>query len=218
MIGIYAQFHNHFPYNENSNWFHPCYVDDIELGKNSIRIDWIFDDIYKYYEREGVSKKDFLKAFGQQSTEYWLLKNTPDLEYIGSATYRRLLNFNLPITLGKNRIEGSEITGVRANVEEAHKANTNEEAEIAKHYLQFVDVITNHSSYLPGSVEDQYLQTQPKEYWNLFQKAILELFPEYKESYKWLWQSKTNFNTVYIFRREYFLKYASRHFKNKILL
>ena len=77
MIGIYAQFHKHFPYNENSNWFYPCYVDDIELGKNSIRIDWIFDDIYKYYEREGVSKEDFLKHLSkQQSTEYWLLKNT----------------------------------------------------------------------------------------------------------------------------------------------
>ncbi len=203
---LFPHFHKPFPYNQESTWIKPCYVDDVEIGNNSIHIDWIFDDLYQYYHAEGVSKEDFLRAFGQQSTEYYLLKNPPDVDYIGCVTYRRMLCFVPEIPVYENQIN------LPAN--EALKLGTEQERKILTHYMHFNDVITNRSTFLPGSVSQQYLESQPPEYWWLFHKAIQDLFPHYdKYSLHWFDESVIPFTTNYFFRKELFLRYASELFQ-----
>lgn len=204
---LFPHFHKPFPYNENSTWIKPCYVDDVEIGNNSIYIDWIFDDLYQYYEVEGVSKEDFLRAFGQQATEYYLLKNTPDyVDYIGCVTYRRMLCFRPEIPVYENQIN--------MPASEAVKLGTEEELKTLIHYMHFNEVITNRSTFLRGSVSQQYLESQPPEYWWLFHKAIQDLFPHYdKYSLHWFDESVIPFTTNYFFRKELFLRYASELFQ-----
>lgn len=205
-VCLYPHFHKPFPYNQNSSWIKPCHVDNVEIGNNSIYIDWIFDDLYKYYEAEGVSKDDFLKALGQQATEYYLLKNPPDMEYIGCVTYRRMLSFRPEIPIYENE--------VTMPASEAVNLGTEGEKRTLLHYLRFNDVITNTSTVLPGSVTQQYLESQPKEYWDLFYEAICKVCPYYhSNALQWFNQSVIPFTTNYIFRKKYFLRYASELFR-----
>ena len=97
---------------------------------------------------------------------------------------------------------------------EAVKLGTEEEKKILTHYMRFNDVITNRSTYLPGSVSQQYLESQPPEYWWLSHRAIQDLFPHYdKYSLLWYDQSVIPFTTNYFFRKELFLRYASELFQ-----
>ena len=213
-ICIYPHFHKPFPYNEKSDWIKPCHVDKVDIGKNSIFIDWIYDDFYKYYEAEGVSKDDFLKAFGQQATEYWLLKEQPEVDNIGCNTYRRMLSFkqDVPVYNGNLYKIFPYFNDFNLPADRALDLGTEDERRTILHFMSCVDVITNKSTYLNCSVSEQYLQSQPVEYWDLFHKAILELNYD-QESLLWFEQNRVPFTTTYIFKKEYFLKYSSELFQ-----
>jgi hypothetical protein len=84
----------------------------------------------------------------------------------------------------------------------------------ALHMLELHDVITNIETQLPCTVEDQYLQSQPSEYWDLFLKAITELLPDYRDCIDCFnMRTKASFETCYIMRKQLFKKYVSELFE-----
>jgi hypothetical protein len=85
--------------------------------------------------------------------------------------------------------------------------------EKALQYLENVDVITNKHTVLSCTIEEQYLQSQQQEYWNLFLTGIVELFPDYRKHIGWFKQNIINFETCYIMRKQAFKKYASEYFE-----
>ena len=76
------------------------------------------------------------------------------------------------------------------------------------------DVITNIKTILPHTVQEQYLQSQPSEYWDLFLKAITELMPDYRDHLNWFTTGRAvSFETCYIMRKQLFKKYVSELFE-----
>lgn len=213
-ILFYSHFHKSFPFNHRSDWMKATYAGGQEPFKwkppddngSYINIGRPISKLRHYYS--STSEDNFLKAMGQQATEYWLLKETPVVDYIGCTTYRRYLL--LDDKAEKNVVKVS----MPANQETADKFGTKKQKEIALEYLQSADVLTNHSIALPFSVEAQYLQSQPKSYWNLFKESIHDLFPNYRQHLTWFTHNNIiNYETCYIMRREIYIRYADELFR-----
>ena len=75
------------------------------------------------------------------------------------------------------------------------------------------DAITNHVTPLPCSVKDQYLQSQPREYLDLFIEGINELMPDYRKEMTWCDGYQCSYETTYIMRKQLFKKYVSELFE-----
>jgi len=211
---MYSYFHKSFPFNHNSDWLLACYARNpdpfmwmppdeqgkyIDVGQNIQK--------FKHYY-SSASQDQFLTALAQQAAEYDLMVNTPNVDYIGCTTYRRylLLDRSAPKNVTK--------LSMPATQDVANSFGTQEQKEIALEYLKTADVLTNHSVALPCSVEEQYLQSQPPEYWNLFKQAINELFPSYRQHLTWFTHNNLiNFETTYIMKKEAFCKYADEFFR-----
>ena len=144
---------------------------------------------------------------GVLASEYWLLKNTPEVDYIGCTSYRRYLSLtDDDQTVGKIIMPATQET--------ADKFGTPEQEQIALNYLKHSDVITNNSVIIPCTVEQQYLQSQPKYYWDLFKEAIDKLYPSYREHLPWFTSSNViHFESPYIMRREFFIRYTDEYFR-----
>jgi hypothetical protein len=215
-LALYSHFHKTFPFNRKSDWLFATYAGGRQAYKwmppdndgNYINVNTgdSIDVFRKYYS--SASEDEFLRAMGQQATEYWLLKNTPRVDYIGCTTYRRYLLLDRPSKKNVAKINLS------ATQEEANKFGTDEQKEIALEYLQTADVLTNHSIALPYSVEQQYLESQPSLYWQLFKEAIHDLFPSYRQHLTWFTHNNIiNYETCYIMRKDIFIRYADELFR-----
>jgi len=216
-IVLYSHFHKSFPFNKESTWVKPVFTGGLQAytsvppdnhipyfnvnnGNDTI------NNFKHYYTK--ASENDFLRAMGQQATEYWMLRHTPDEEYMGCTTYRRYLLLN-----DESRKDVAKIV-MPASAENLALLTDDKAKEIALRLLQSADVITNHSIALPHSVEAQYLQSQPIEYWNLFKEAIHNLYPSYRQHLTWFTDNNIiNYETCYIMRRENYLKYADELFR-----
>jgi hypothetical protein len=212
-ILMLSHFHIDYPFNLNSSWMKVSHAGDVnfqnpQLTEFSINTSLAEDRIQKYQKYyPDVSEKDFLKAMGQQATEYWLWKNC-DADYIGCTTYRRYL-----------LIEGAQPEDVDTakivyptNPQHIYFLSSDIQKEKTLDILEEYDIITNTRSIIPWSVEHQYLASEPKEYWDLFIDGIRELFPEYNKALEWFQGNYVNYETTYIMRKEYFKKYASEYF------
>lgn len=211
-----SHFHKDFPFNHHSSWLKGSYapgrsesVDIPSNTENFINVNASGDTIdyfRKYYPN--ISENEFLRVMGQQATEYYLYKQTPDVDYIGLTTYRRYLGLLTNIPKNHFVVNGPK------EVPFCEMLTSQECLNNALQYLQSCDIITNLPKLLANSVQDQYLESQPRYYWDLFQKAIYELYPEYREHLVWFTTNNViNFYTTYIMKREYFLKYAEQLFK-----
>ena len=213
-ILIHSHFHKSFPFNFNSSWIKATYAGGREPyswmppdeNGSYVNVGHPISNFRHYYS--STSEDNFLKAMGQQATEYWLLKETPVTDYIGCTTYRRYL------LLDKNVEKNVAKISMPATQANADKFGTQEQQEIALEYLQSAEVLTNHSVALPFSVETQYLQSQPKMYWDLFKKSIDDLFPNYRQHLTWFTHNNIiNYETCYIMRRDVFIRYADELFR-----
>ena len=217
-ILMLSHFHKSFPFNHKSTWLKPSYAGgkepfmykppedngnflNVNSGQNTI------NDLKHYYSSSGITEDEFLRAMGVLASEYWLLKNTPEVDYIGCTSYRRYLSLT-----NDNQTVGKMI--MPATQENADKFGTPEQEQIALNYLKHSDVITNNSVIIPCSVEQQYLQSQPKYYWDLFKEAIDKLYPSYREHLTWFTSSNViHFESPYIMRREFFIRYTDEYFR-----
>lgn len=207
---MYSYFHKSFPFNHDSDWLMACYANEKKISPDNhgkyIDVSNSVQKLKRYYS--SASQEEFFRALAQQAAEYDLLANTPDVEHIGCTTYRRylLLERDTPKSITK--------ISMPATQDIANKFGTQEQKDIALEFLKDVDVITNHPVSLHCSVEEQYLQSQPAEYWNLFKEAIHNIFPAYRSHLTWFTHNNViNFETTYIMRKEIFCKYADEFFR-----
>ncbi len=211
-ILVLSHFHCDFPFNHLSSWMKVSHAGDVEfeqtlLRDNSINTSLEEDRIQKYQKYyPDISEKDFLKAMGQQASEYWLLKHC-EANYIGCTTYRRYL------LIDNNEDEDTAKIVYPTDPQAIHHLSSDIQKEKALEILQKRDIITNTRSVIPWSVERQYLASEPREYWDLFIQGIQELVPEYRKHINWFQGNVVNYETTYIMRKEYFKKYASEYFQ-----
>lgn len=211
-----SHFHKEFPFNFKSSWLKASYAG----GKAPFAWappfpgEWINTTQnpsiheYQHYYR-GVEENDFLRAMGQQATEYYLWKHG-NADYIGVGSYRRYL-----LILGHDDAQLAPVVklGMPATLESAEFLSSEEQKNAALKLLETYDVITNKQTPIGISVEEQYLQSQPKHYWDLFLEAINELMPDYRQHMNWFKGNQINFETSYIMRKQMFRKYVSELFE-----
>jgi len=214
-ILMYSHFHRQFPFNFNSSWMKATYAggkhsqidppDPYNTYINVNKLGSTIDSLRVYFPN--ISEEAFLKMMGQQATEYYLWKQTPNVDYIGCTTYRRYLYLNSTGPINEHTIH------VPVDRSFCEFATSESAKEFALDILQSSDMITNHNTVLANSVEAQYLEWEPPHYWNLFKQAIHELYPEYRQHLHWFTSCNVvHFETTYIMRRDYFLKYAEELF------
>ena len=100
-ILMLSHFHREFPFNFKSSWMKAAYAGSkVPYAYHppfGSKDDWINTTQYKtiheyqhYYT--GCHEDEFLRAMGQQASEYYLWKHGR-ADYIGCTTYRRYLDF-----------------------------------------------------------------------------------------------------------------------------
>ena len=213
---VFSHHHKAFPFNFQSSWLKACYAGGTGAyewhppSDEGPYINVTGDSgilKYKHYYSK-ATEEEFLRAIGQQVTERWILEKTPQVDYLGCTTYRRHL------LLDKHAEKNVAKISMPATQANANMFGTQEQQEVALEYLQTAEVLTNHSVALPFSVEAQYLQSQPSLYWNLFKKAIDDLFPNYRQHLTWFTHNNIiNYETCYIMRRDIFTRYADELFR-----
>jgi hypothetical protein len=152
------------------------------------------------------TEDEFLRALGQQASEYYLWKNGR-ADYIGCTTYRRYLDFKGDISTNLPKIT------LPFREELIEYLTTDEQKAAAIELLKTHDAITNISLQMPISVREQYLDSQPPEYLNTFLEGIQKLMPDYRDSLNWWDQNEVSFETCYVMRKQLFRKYASELFE-----
>ena len=157
-----------------------------------------------YYS--GCHEDEFLRAMGQQASEYYLWKYGQG-DFIGCTTYRRYLKFDDGLSPNVVKI------AMAPTQESTDYLSSDEQRNAALTMLQTHDIITNRLTPLPCSVIDQYLQSQPKEYIDLFLDGIRELMPDYRNKMDWWNGNEASFETCYVMRKQMFKKYVSELFE-----
>ena len=160
---------------------------------------------YQHYYT-GAHEDEFLRAMGQQASEYYLWKYGQG-DFIGCTTYRRYLKFDDGLSPNVVKI------AMAPTQESTNYLSSDEQRNAALTMLQTHDIITNRLTPLPCSVIDQYLQSQPKEYIDLFLDGIRELMPDYRNKMDWWNGNEASFETCYVMRKQLFKKYVSELFE-----
>ena len=211
-IFIVSHSHKDFPFNHESSWMKATYAGKHEAygwhepGPGNWINTTYCKSIHEYFHYySGCTEDEFLRAMGQQASEYYLWKNT-SADFIGCTTYRRYLKF-----------DETNSTVVKASMsptkESADYLSSEDQKIAALKLLENHDAITNHITTLPCSVIDQYLQSQPKEYLELFLNGIVELLPDYRNQMDWWNRNEASFETSYVMRKQLFKKYVSELFE-----
>lgn len=205
---MFSHFHRSFPFNHNSSWLKATYVKGDtweptpEDGQyiNVIQEDSIFN--YKHHY-QNISDIDFLKAIGQQSTDYYVLKYE-SADYLGVTSYRRYLKID-----GGNE----DKIVVSPSQEACNELSSERIKDIALEYFQHYDVITNKFVNHGWRIDTQYCQHQDNKFWFLFLEAINTLYPEYSSKMSWFSEaSPINYEGAYIAKQSIFKKLVEQYF------
>ena len=208
-----SHFHKDFPFNHESSWLKAAYAGSHAPYKWQPPGpgNWINTSQHKsvygfrhYYSM--CSEDEFLRALGQQASEYYLL-HYGRADYVGCTTYRRYLDFKGD--MGSNVLKAS----MPPTQENANYMASDEQKAAALKLLETHDAISNHIMPMPYSVRTQYLQSQPPEYLNLFLEGIEKLMPDYRDKMSWWGENGASFETCYVMRKQLFRKYASELFE-----
>lgn len=212
-ILMVSHFHKDFPFNHKSSWLKAAHAGAKYAygwhppgpGEwiNTTEVKSIHEYMYYY---SGCHEDEFLRAMGQQASEYYLWKYGK-ADFIGCTTYRRYLKLD----------DGMHPHVVKIVMEPTQQHADYLSSDIMRDraltILQNHDIITNRLAPLPCSVIDQYLQSQPKEYLDLFLDGIRELMPDYRSKMDWWTGNQASFETCYIMRKQLFKKYVSELFE-----
>lgn len=208
-----SHFHKDFPFNHESSWLKAAYSGShAPYGWHPPGPgNWIntshHKSVYEYRHYYGTLNEDeFLRALGQQASEYYLWKHAR-ADFIGCTTYRRYLDFKGD--MGSNVLKAA----MSPTKESADYMASDEQKAAALKLLETHDAITNLITPLPYSVRTQYLQSQPEEYLNLFLEGIEKLMSDYRKSMSWWDERGASFETCYVMRKQLFRKYASELFE-----
>lgn len=208
-----THFHRDFPFNFDSSWLKACFAGDKvgDATPPSDRGEFInvtTDEFLSKYKRyySNLSNEEFLRAIGQQVTDYYLANLDTDADYLGVASYRRYLDI-----LNADKISGDKITAA-ANMDTCLALSSEEQKEAILKHLETVDGVTNRTWTMHTSIENQYLESQLKEYWDLFKEAIVHVNPSYKEHMNWFNGNRCNYEGLYITRKDLFKRLVTEYF------
>lgn len=211
-----SHFHKEFPFNFKSSWLKASYAGGRApfAWAPPFPGEWVNttqqQSIHEYqHYYAGVEENDFLRAMGQQATEYYLWKYGK-ADYIGVGSYRRYLFIS---GHDNEELKNAIKLGMPATIESAEFLSSEQQKDDALNLLKSYDLITNRQTPINVSVQEQYLQSQPRQYWVLFLKAIDELMPDYRKHLNWFQGNKINFETSYIMRKQMFKKYVAELFE-----
>jgi hypothetical protein len=111
---------------------------------------------------------------------YWLWKNMRDLEVIGLCHYRRYFLLGAKYLA----IPGSKfyVAPTASNMEHIAAPGIK---DFVNEVLTVADVIVPRRQNLDRSLTQQYLQSHPREDWDLFLQAIRETCPDFRNSLPW---------------------------------
>lgn len=205
---MHVHFHRPFPHAAGSSWIRPwSFIDDLSAsgipalprGEGSV------EDFRRHMP--GLDDARFARVWGQQALEYWLWKKGPRSRYVGCSTYRRYLMID--------QCESREERRIAKAPTPEHLATFSSEAQraAALAFLESADLVTNRPWTLPATIERQYLDNHPAEYWNLFLEGIERHLPAYRKHMVWFRRYNTaSFETTYILRRDWFMRYAKELF------
>ena len=212
-VVMFTHFHKDFVFNHNSSWVKACYAGGTgpyewhPPNNNGEFINVTDGGILKYKKYYDTTEQEFLIAMGQQATDCYLANENYDAEYYGVGSYRRYLMISDSIT------ELGEKVTVPASQEMVNHLTSDYQMEAALNYFKFADVITNRPRIITQTIEQQYLQYELSEYWNLFKEGIVKTNPSYKPYIKWLTDYNTiNYEGVYIMRKDLFKRLVSEYF------
>ena len=212
-ILILSHFHKQFPFNFNSSWVKASYAGGTgpyEWYPPSVDGQYInvttgdFMRKYRHYYSM-VSENDFLKAIGQQVTDYYLANHDTSAEYLGCASYRRFLKID--------ENDKTEKITLPATLESSEEITSDEQMNKALTLLQDNDVIINHERVIHTSVENQYLTYELPEYWHLFKEGIVRVNPSYRNKMNWFTESnRCSYEGIYIMKKHLFRQLVTEHF------
>ena len=144
-LKVYSHFHKEFPVNLESSWLVPTFAALSEAFAYSpekyTNITKFGGGInkFRWYYSAKTDEDGFLKAMGQQATEYWMLEQNPNVDYIGCSTYRRYLmvDSEAPKNVAKMFMDATQ--------QSADYLGSDRMGESILEYMQTADVLTNHS-------------------------------------------------------------------------
>ena len=213
-IKMFMHFHRDFPFNFESSWVKACYsggTGPYEWYPPSDKGSFINvtpHGILKYRHYYAVTEEEnFLKAIGQQATDCAVTDIEPYADYYGLGSYRRYL-----LLTDAHRVTADKVT-MSATEESVKFLTSDAQLEAASKFLDSADVIVNRARVIDVSIEEQYLQSQPREYWDLFKEAIVKINPEYARHMWWF----TGYNVIsyegtYIMRKSLVNQMVSEYF------
>lgn len=203
-VKMMSHTHKEYPFNFDSSWVVPAYAggsaptewhpnDDryINVYQDGLDVNKTIRRYRGYYSH--VDETSFLKAMGQQATDYYLYANDFTSRYLGVGSYRRYL---APLQ-GVGHMEEKLI--VPSTVESCNGLTSDAQHDKIVQYLQSADVVCSRFRYMHKSIEAQYLESQLPEYWELFKEAIVKLYPQYEDHMIWFTDySICNYECVYV--------------------
>lgn len=212
---MFFHFHKDFPFNHESSWMKACYAGGTgpyewyppsETG-NFINVT-NDSGILKYkHHFVGASENDFLKAIGQQVTDLYV-STLNDADYYGVGSYRRYLTFENALRTPNDKI------AMPPNDISAKFISSDSQLAAASELLDISDVIINRPRVIDCSIEQQYLQSQVKEYWDLFKEGIVKVNPTYAKYMKWFTHYNViSYEGVYIMRKDLFKNLVREYFE-----
>ena len=205
--------HKDFLFNHDSVWIKPTYTkikgdweptDNKENYVDVLSANNTILEFSKYYPDHTI--RNFIRAMGLESTEYFLNYNDFDVEYMGCSSYGRYLLIN-----NKDNVKSFKISD-KPTEENISILSGQEQCDQALEIFETYDIITNFDRHINCSIEEQYLQHQSQEHWHKFKEAIYSLYPEYSSHMDWFTKSNTaNFQAPVIASKKVFNKIFSIH-------
>ena len=213
-IKMFMHLHRDFPFNFESSWVKACYAGGTgpyewhppsEKGPFiNVTPHGILN--YRHYYST-TEEQNFLKAIGQQATDCAVTNIEPYADYYGLGSYRRYL-----LLTDAHRIPDEKVT-MPANEESVKFLTSDAQLEAASNFLDSVDIIINRPRTINVSIEEQYLQSQPREYWDLFKEAIPKVNSEYAKHMWWFTgYNVISYEGVYIMRKSLIKQLVSEYF------
>jgi hypothetical protein len=215
-INMMIHTHKEYAFNFDSSWVKASYAGgrgayewhppspngeytNVNSGLNTV-------SKYRHYYSH-IDELDFLKAIGQQATDYYLANNDTDSEYLGVGSYRRYLAIEQGVGYVGEKLH------VPSTVESCKILTSESQKEAALRYLQSADVVCSRYRMMHNSIENQYLESQLPEYWNLFKEGIQVVNPSYRKHMMWFTDySICNYECVYILPRHLFKQLVNEYF------
>ena len=220
MTDVTMLIHTHKPYafNFNSTWVKPSYAgglsesewhpnDDryVNVYSEELPVNQTIRRFRGYYSH--IDETSFLKAIGQQATDYYLYVNNYNSKYLGVGSYRRYLAVENGVGYTEEKIN------LPAKNESCEALTSESQKNKLLQYMKSADVVCSRFRYMNKSIEDQYLESQLPEYWELFKEGIKKECPEYEKHLIWFTDSSIcNYECVYMMESFTFKKMVREYF------